>query len=250
MSRRAGHAPASPVPFDPAAARTVRSALGLSPAMVARALADSYAMRVPPALVIAWETGATHPTERELVALARVLWCLPGQLMGGRAATLRDHRLALDLPLEEVARRLRLSLRDYTAMEAHWDGDRTETLDLARVLQLTPRALVRACGREERLDESLRRAVDGRWLSQVEPVRELVPTLPEESITRALKSLAGERATSSALWGSSSTSASSNIIGNGNSTGTGTGGVAAEPAQQSSDGEGELSERFWALAEG
>ncbi|MBF9068019.1 XRE family transcriptional regulator [Streptacidiphilus fuscans] len=244
MSRRAGSAPASPVPFDPAAARAVRSALGLSPAMVARALSDSYAMRVPPALVIAWETGATHPTERELVALARVLWCLPGQLMGGRATTLRDYRLALDLPLEEVARRLRLSVRDYTAMETRWDGDRNETLDLARVLQLSPRALVRACGREERLDEVLRRAVDGRWQSQVEPARELVPTLSEEWITHALKSLAGERATSSALWGSTSASNSS-AVGSG-AAGSSASSAASEAGRQESP-DAELSERFWAL---
>jgi hypothetical protein len=132
------------------------------------------------------------------------------------------------MPLEEVARRLRLTLREYTAMEAHWDGDRNETIDLARALQLSPRALVRACGREERLDEALRRAVDGRWQSQVDPVRELVPTLPDEWIAHALKSLAGERATSSALWGGSS--------------------ATPEPPQQDSP-EGELSERFWALME-
>ncbi|MEZ0069115.1 transcriptional regulator with XRE-family HTH domain/DNA-binding transcriptional regulator YiaG [Streptacidiphilus sp. MAP12-20] len=225
MPRRASASPAAPVPFDPAAARAVRSSLGMSPAMVARALADSYALPAPPALVIAWETGAAHPDERELTALARVLWCLPGQLMGGRAASLRDYRLALDLPQEEVARRLRVSPRDYAQMELSWDGDRLQTTDLATILKLSPRALVCACGREERLDEILRRAVDGRWQSQVDPLLALVPTLSEDWIAYALKSLAGEKAAASALWGTT--------------------GPAALEARQSA--EMELSDRFWLL---
>ncbi|WP_037605864.1 hotdog family protein [Streptacidiphilus rugosus] len=224
MPRRASASPA-PVPFDPAAARAVRSALGMSPAMVARVLADSYALPAPPALVIAWETGAAHPDERELTALARALWCLPGQLMGGRAESLRDYRLALDLPQEEVARRLRVPVRAYVRMELEWDGDRLQTIDLATILQLSPRALVQATGRAERLDEILRRAVDGRWQSQVEPLRILVPTLDEDWISYALKSLAGERATASALWGT-------------------TGPAAAETRQSSEE---ELSDRFWLL---
>jgi transcriptional regulator with XRE-family HTH domain len=225
MPRRAP-APA-PVPFDPAAARALRSALGMSPATVARALADSYALPVPPALVIAWEAGSARPDAHELTALARVLWCLPGQLMGGREESLRDHRLALDLPQAEVARRLRVPTRLYAQMEFHWDGDRTQTADLAAILRLTPRALVRACGREEQLDEILRRAVDGRLQTQVEPLRKLVPTLAEDRIARALTSLAGEKALAGALWGT-------------------TGAGVAEARQTA---EAELSERFWALVE-
>ncbi|MEY9874293.1 DNA-binding transcriptional regulator YiaG/DNA-binding XRE family transcriptional regulator [Streptacidiphilus sp. MAP12-33] len=223
MPRRSHASPAAPVPFEPGAARAVRSALGLSPAMVARALADSYAMPVPPQQVIAWEVGAAHPSERELIALARVLWCLPGQLMGGRAVSLRDHRLALDLPQEEVARRIRVTRRDYTRMEERWDGDRTQTRDLAVALQLSPPVLIRACGREEQLEELLRRAIDGRWQAQVQPVRDLVPMLAEGPVTHALQSLAAEKATSGALWG---------------------GGGAPAPAETP---EVEPLERFWAL---
>ncbi|WP_063775174.1 helix-turn-helix domain-containing protein [Streptacidiphilus anmyonensis] len=214
-----------PVPFEPAAARAVRSSLGLSPAMVARSLAEQYAMPVPPAHVIAWETGAAHPTERELIALARVLWCLPGQLMGGRAESLRDHRLALDLPQEEVARRIRVTPREYAKLEVRWTGDRTQTRDLAVALQLSPPALIRACAREEELEELLRRAVDGRWQAQVRPVRDLVPMLSEEWITHALQALAAERSTSSALWGSNSA-----------------------PTAATDEPETEPLERFWELA--
>jgi hypothetical protein len=225
MPRRTHTSPAAPVPFEPAAARDVRTSLGLSPAMVARALADSYAMPVPPALVIAWEVGATHPAERELIALARVLWCLPGRLMGGRAVSLRDHRLALDLPQDEVARRLRINRRDYQRMEEHWTGDRFQTRELAQVLHLSPRALVHACGRDELLDELLLRATDGRWQAQVRPVHDVVPVLSEEWISGALQTLSAERATSSALWGGAPTT-----------------GPEESPQE-------EPAERFWSLVE-
>jgi hypothetical protein len=136
-----------------------------------------------------------------------VLWCLPGHLMGGREESLRDHRLALDLPQEEVARRIRVTPREYAKMELRWTGDRTQTRDLATALQLSAPALIRACHREEQLEELLRRAVDGRWQAQVRPVRDLVPMLSEESISHALKTLAAEKATSEALWGSSASPA-------------------------------------------
>jgi hypothetical protein len=191
--------------------------------MVARSLAEQYAMPVPPSHVIAWETGAAHPTERELIALARVLWCLPGQLMGGRQESLRDHRLALDLPQEEVARRIRVTPREYAKLEVYWTGDRTQTRDLATALKLAPPTLVRACGREEELEELLRRAVDGRWQAQVRPVRDLVPTLSEDWITHALQALAAEKATSGALWGGST------------------------PAVTAEEPEVEPRERFWEL---
>lgn len=204
MPRRPPAAANAPVPFDPAAAHAVRAALGLSPAMVARSLADSYALPVPPALVIAWETGAAHPTERELIALARVLWCLPGQLMGGREESLRDYRLALDLPQEQVARRLRITPREYAKLEVRWTGDRNLTRYLAEALRLDAPTLVSACDLEEQLEELLRRAVDGRWQTQVRPVLDLVPTLSERWVAHALQTLAAEKATSGALWGASS----------------------------------------------
>ncbi|SEL02908.1 helix-turn-helix domain-containing protein [Streptacidiphilus jiangxiensis] len=225
MPRRSQASPAAPVPFEPTAARAVRAELGLSPAMVARALGDSYALPVPPSLVISWEVGAAHPTERELIALARVLWCLPGRLMGGRAVSLRDHRLALDLPRDEVARRLRITRRDYARMEERWDGDRLQTRELAQVLQLSPRTLIRACDREQRLDELLLRATDGRWQAQVRPVHELIPVLSEEWISHALQALSAERSTSSALWG----------------------GPATQPAEEIP--QEEPAERFWTLVE-
>jgi len=201
MRRRVPVPVAVPVPFDPAAARDARGVLGLSPAMVARAMASHGVWAVPPQ-VIAWESGELLPTEAELVALARALWCPPGQLMGGRAASVRDHRLALDLPPDEVARQLGLTPREYAQLESapRWTGDADLTYLLAQALRLTPRALVAATRRNEDLQELLQRAVDGRWQPQAKALSRLVPTLGRERIDHALRVLHDEGQTASALW--------------------------------------------------
>ncbi|MEZ0095785.1 XRE family transcriptional regulator [Streptacidiphilus sp. EB129] len=192
---------AAPVPFDPRAAWEARQLLGLSPQMVARAMASHGIMAVPPQ-VMAWEAGELLPSEPELVALARSLWCTPGQLMGGRAASVRDYRLALDLPQEEVARQLALTPREYAQLEgaARWSGSPDQTYLLAVALRLTPRALVAATGRTEELQDLLQRAIDGRWQAQVKALMRLVPTLPRERIEYALRVLHDEGMTAGALW--------------------------------------------------
>jgi transcriptional regulator with XRE-family HTH domain len=157
--------------------------------------------------VIAWESGELLPREAELVALARALWCTTGQLMSGRAVSIRDHRLAQDLSVEQVAHGLGLTPRAYTQLEAapHWEGDVDRTLLLARILRLDGRALVAATQRGEQLLTLLQRAVNGRWQPQVRAVAALVPTLaagPErERMEQALKLLHDEGQTVGALWG-------------------------------------------------
>ena len=94
------------MPFHPAAAWQARRVLGLTPALVARDMA-AHGVQIAAPQVIAWESGELLPSERELVALARTLWCTPGQLMGGRARSVRDHRLAMDLPLHSKRNRRR-----------------------------------------------------------------------------------------------------------------------------------------------
>lgn len=206
MRRRTPAPVAAPVPFDPAAARYARVLLGLSPGMVAQAMASHGVYTVPPQ-VIAWEGGELLPREAELVALARALWCPVGQLMGGRAVSIRDHRLALDLPPAQVAQGLGLTPRAYAQLEAapRWDGDADRTLLLARILRLDSRALVAATRREEQLRTLLQRAEDGRWQPQARAVAALVPTLaagPErERLEWALKLLHDEGQTAGALWG-------------------------------------------------
>jgi transcriptional regulator with XRE-family HTH domain len=206
MRRRAPLPAVVPVPFDPAAAWQARRVLGLTPALVARGMAAHGVLLSAPQ-VIAWESGELLPSERELVALARTLWCPPGQLMGGRARSVRDHRLAMDLPLETIARQLGVTARVYTQLEAgpRWQGDLEQTVLLADALQLTPYGLVLATGREEELREVLQRAMDGRWSSQVVPLLRLVPTLERVDVERALRVLHDEGQASGAMWGSLTT---------------------------------------------
>ena len=132
----------------------------------------SHGVYAVPPQVIAWESGELLPREAELVALARALWCPVGQLMGGRAVSIRDHRLALDQPLEHVAHALGLTPRVYAQLEAapRWEGDEDRTLLLARTLRLDGRALVAATRRGEQLRTLLQRAVDGRWQPQARAV--------------------------------------------------------------------------------
>ena len=203
MRRRAPLPAALPVPFDPAAAWQARRVLGLTPALVARDMA-AHGVLVAPPQVIAWESGELLPSERELVALARTLWCTPGRLMGGRARSVRDHRLAMDLPLEDIARRLGLTPRIYAQLEAaaRWQGDPEQTILLADALRLTPYGLALATGRAQELQDVLQRAVDGRWLSQVVPLLRLVPTLDRPDVERALRALHEQGQAAGAMWGS------------------------------------------------
>ena len=180
--------------------------LSLTPAAVARDMA-AHGAAVSAPQVIAWESGELLPSERELTALARALWCSPGQLMGGRARSIRDHRLALELPLEDLARRLGLSPRVYSQMEAatRWEGNPDQTFLLAEALDLTPYGLLLATAREDDLRDVLARAVDGRWQSQVKPVLQLLPTLHPEDVQRALQVMHDEGQAASAMWGSTVT---------------------------------------------
>ena len=224
MRRRASLPAVLPVPFDPAAAWQARRVLGLTPALVARDMAAHGVLASPPQ-VIAWESGELLPSEAELVALARTLWCTPGRLMGGRARSVRDHRLAMDLPLEDIARRLGLTPRLYTQLEAapRWQGDLEQTILLADALQLTPYGLALATGRTDELQEVLQRAVDGRWPSQVVPLLRLVPTLDRPDVERALRVLHEQGQASGAMWGSP--------------------GTQEDPAAEAPS----LSDRFWSL---
>ncbi|MBC3842820.1 XRE family transcriptional regulator [Streptacidiphilus sp. 4-A2] len=190
------------MPFDPAAAFTARRALGLSAALVARDMA-AHGVHVAPPQVIAWESGELLPSEGELVALARTLWCDPGVLMGGRARSVRDHRLATGMPQEELARRVGLTPRAYAQLESAplWEGDEAQTVALAEALWLTPYGLALATGREDAIREVLQRAVDGRWSAQVGPLLRLVPTLHRGHVEQALRVLHDEGHASGAMWG-------------------------------------------------
>jgi hypothetical protein len=142
-----------------------------------------------PGLVIAWERGTTAPTGPELSALAGVLWCSPGELIG-RPRTLREHRIARGLAPDDIARTVGLELHAYLRMEETgvWRGTERQSAVLAQVLGLTLPDFVTVTGREPRLAELLRGAVTTRWQAYVRPVSRLVP-LDRGVVEAALREL-------------------------------------------------------------
>ncbi|MFD8520818.1 helix-turn-helix domain-containing protein [Streptomyces capillispiralis] len=164
-------------PFDAPAARRLRTALGMDPDHVAHTLRASYALPyASPALVTAWERGTAAPSHPELTALAGVLWCSPGDLIG-RPRTLREHRVARGLAPEDVARTVGHELQAYLRMEetGRWRGTERQSAALARLLALSPADVVTVTGREDALAEVLRRAATTRWQAYVRPVLKVVP---------------------------------------------------------------------------
>ncbi|WP_437047400.1 helix-turn-helix domain-containing protein [Streptomyces sp. enrichment culture] len=189
-----------PPPFDASAARRLRAALGMGPDQVAHALRGSYGLpHATPALVAAWERGTVSPSHSELIALAGVLWCSPGELVG-RPRTLREHRVARGLAPEEVARTVGHELHAYLRMEetGRWRGSERQSAALARLLSLSPADLVVVTGREGELAELLRGAVTTRRQAYVRPLSKIVPLdrrLLEEVLHRLHRTYQGRTAT-------------------------------------------------------
>ncbi|MEV5595119.1 helix-turn-helix transcriptional regulator [Streptomyces sp. NPDC052496] len=178
--------------FDAAAARRLRTALGMTHAHVAYGIWAAYGLRVRPSAVAAWERGEASPSEAELSALAGALWCAPGELLAA-PRTLREHRLARGLAADDLALRIGMEPAAYAWMEAAgtWTGDDRQAAGLAEVLRLPCRALVRLTGREGKLTELLRSAATTRWQAYVRPVAKLVP-LPKPRVQAALQGLHGD----------------------------------------------------------
>ncbi|PWI15483.1 transcriptional regulator [Streptomyces sp. Act143] len=164
-------------PFNAPAARRLRTALNMGPEHVAYGMRASYGMPyVTPDLVIAWERGMVSPTSPELTALAGVLWCSPGELIG-RPRTLREHRITRGLAPDDVARVLGLEILAYLRMEENndWRGTDRQAAALAELLELDLPDFITVTGREPRLAEHLRSAVTTRWQAYVRPVGKIVP---------------------------------------------------------------------------
>ncbi|MBJ6624990.1 helix-turn-helix transcriptional regulator [Streptomyces sp. I4(2020)] len=201
-----------PPPFNAPAARRLRAALGLGPDHVAHALRASYDLPyVTPALVAAWEHGSASPSHPELTALAGVLWCSPGELIG-RPRTLREHRMARGLAPEDVAHTVGHELQVYLRMEetGRWRGTERQTAALTRVLGLSLADVLAVTGREERLAELLRDAVTTRWQAYVRPVSKIAPLerrVLEEVLHRLHQDYQGHMA-ATLSWGGGPTDAS------------------------------------------
>ncbi|MFJ2947868.1 helix-turn-helix domain-containing protein [Streptomyces sp. NPDC087226] len=166
-----------PPPFNAPAARRLRAGLGMDPDHVAHALRGSYGLPyVTSALVAAWERGNATPSHAELTALAGVLWCSPGELLG-RPRTLREHRVARGLAPEDVARAVGHELHAYLRMEetGRWRGTERQASALARLLTLSLADVVTVTVREDGLAELLRGAATTRWQAYVRPVSKIVP---------------------------------------------------------------------------
>ncbi|MFI2368936.1 helix-turn-helix domain-containing protein [Streptomyces sp. NPDC018833] len=148
----------------------------MAPGHVAYGLRAQYGLQVTPDTVMAWERGLAAPGSRELTALAGVLWCSPGELLAA-ATTLREHRIARGMAVEDVARRVGLDTAAYRRMEdsGRWRGNERQTTALADTLGLTPRELLQATGRDEELAELLRSAVTARWQAYVRPAGKMLP---------------------------------------------------------------------------
>ncbi|MFD8572716.1 helix-turn-helix domain-containing protein [Streptomyces sp. NPDC059639] len=169
-------------PFNAPAARRLREALGMAPGHVAYGMRASYGLAyITPETIIAWEHGDATPSAGELTALAGALWCSPGELIGA-PRTLREHRLALGLAPEDVARFVGLEIHSYLRMEetGEWRGTERQSSALAEVLRLAPRAFATVTGRDGQLAELLRRAATTRWQAYTKPVSRLIPVQRRE----------------------------------------------------------------------
>ncbi|MFI6641155.1 XRE family transcriptional regulator [Streptomyces sp. NPDC050504] len=203
QSDPAGQAP----PFNAAAARRLREALGMAPGHVAHGLAAQYGLRITPDTVTSWERGLSSPTARELTALAGVLWCSPGELLA-TARTLREHRLLRGIAPEDLARKVGLDTAAYLRMEesGRWRGTDRQTAALAKVLGLPLPDFVTATGRDEELAELLRSAVTTRWQAYVRPAAKLLG-LDRRRLNDALERLHSgyqSRMASTLNWGGAS----------------------------------------------
>nr|WP_307889300.1 XRE family transcriptional regulator [Streptomyces umbrinus] len=149
----------------------------MGPEHVAYGMQASFGLPyVTPDLVVAWERGIAAPSNTELTALAGVLWCSPGDLIGA-PRTLREHRIARGLATEDVARAVGLELLAYVRMEEadEWRGNERQSSALAEILNLSLADLVTVTGHETKLAEMLRNAVTTRWQAYVRPVGKLLP---------------------------------------------------------------------------
>ncbi|MFB9390477.1 helix-turn-helix domain-containing protein [Streptomyces coeruleoprunus] len=201
----------------------------MQPGHVAYGLRAQYGLNVPPETVVAWERGHARPDTRELTALAGVLWCSPGELLSA-ATTLREHRLAVGLAPEDLARRIGVDAKAYLKMEesGRWRGNERQTAALAEALGLGPRELLAATGKDAELAEVLRDAATTRWQAYVRAAAKLLPMRRDhlEDVLQQLHADYQARMVATFSWGE-------------------TGGSGGEAGREYLD---RIVDHFWALA--
>ncbi|MFI1394868.1 helix-turn-helix domain-containing protein [Streptomyces sp. NPDC020681] len=176
----------------------------MAPGHVAYGLRAQYGLHVTPDTVVLWERGMASPGERELTALAGVLWCAPTDLLT-EATSLREHRMARGLAPDELARQVGVDSASYLRMEesGRWRGNERQTALLAELLDLGPRELLMATGRDDELAELLRDAVKARWQAYVRPVSKMLPMERDhiEDVLEELHSGYQSRMVATLSWG-------------------------------------------------
>lgn len=163
-------------PFNSRAARVLRESLGMAPGHVAHGMRASYGMtHITSDHISAWERGTALPSAPELAALAGALWCSPSELIGA-PRTLREHRLARGLALEDMARSTGLDVHAYQHMEStgEWTGTSRQTAALAAVLSLSPRDFITVTGLDGELSQLLHDAVGTRWQAHTRAIARLL----------------------------------------------------------------------------
>lgn len=189
----------------------------MGPEHVAYGLRVSYGLPyITPDLVVAWERGQLSPSDSELAALAGVLWCSPGELIG-KPRTLREHRIARGLAPEDIARSAGLELLAYLHMEEHnsWRGNDRQSAALAELLRLSLPDFISVTGREGKLTELLRSAANTRWQAYVRPVGKVVPLdrrLLEDSLQQLHQDYQGQMV-ASLSWGDGTAANESSDLG-------------------------------------
>lgn len=162
----------------------------MAPGHVAYGMRASYGLtHITPDHITAWERGAAVPTASELTALAGALWCSPRELMGA-PRTLREHRLARGLAVDDVARATGLTLDAYRAMEesGRWSGTKSQAAALGDLLKLPPRDFVTITGLEGDLAHLLTEAVSTRWQAHIRSIAKLV-SLDKRDLQEPLRAM-------------------------------------------------------------
>lgn len=178
--------------FNREAARSTRQALGMVAEDVAAHMQSSYGVRVTPLMVLSWESGDQSPEPRQLTALAHVLWCSVGDLMGS-LGSLHLYRLAKGATAWDLAVRLGIQATEYERMErsGQWQLTERQAELLGEALALPLRAYLEVSGLDPKLAALLRRAVTTRWQPYVQPVCKLLQ-LPRERVGGILHHLHSE----------------------------------------------------------
>ncbi|MEU5594994.1 XRE family transcriptional regulator [Streptomyces sp. NPDC020298] len=138
---------------------------------------NALAVPADPNLVISWESGSSRPTEKQLFALADVLWCRTTELMGiEKPRSLAELRLARQFTVSMLAESIGMSAAEYEEAEKHnqWRGNCHQTLALLNAMDLSLPEVLDAIGQSEVQVTALPLGSRTSLWSRVRPGREVI----------------------------------------------------------------------------